>query len=315
MTDSSDLIVLAVIVGVVAVLAFLVVFERSRLRRRDARMKLDSTQSDEERAFNRIQIVRAGVDHLAQQGYEVASVRATLARASEAEQRGDPSGALQLADSAREQLVRIRESPLPGAAAALPAETPEAVSGRVERRGAPSTLPAEGPGSPTLPAGEAPSDSPARGRLPPLQVQARFELVALSRDLAGLPAGTEDALRGEVLAFFAQGQAAYDRQEYPEAWRLALRGRRRLGRTIESVAASPAAVPPASPPPSPPPSDPVPSAGAVRNCPHCGQPLRENDHFCRACGHSLSASKCPRCGTALEPNDRFCATCGAPLAG
>jgi hypothetical protein len=292
----SSAVVYAAIVGVgIALLLFVALFSRLRNRQRDARLAQESTQSDEERAFNQIQIVRASLEHLEKQGFDVGAVRALLSEAQGADERGDHAGALSTVTRAKEKLLQIRNSaaggdPTPGGTG-LASPAGAALSGAPAPEGAPD------------------GESPARPRLPPHQVEARFEMTALSADLAHAGPSVSAENRAEAQSLFGQAHSAYDRREYAEAWRLALRGRRRLGTPLETVAASPATVTTSPDPTAQPPETPTPD---TRPCPTCGRASRSGDQYCRSCGAALRGAKCPRCGTKMDPADRFCPGCGTP---
>jgi hypothetical protein len=315
---SGDDFVLLVIVASAIVLVLVYLLNQLRIRRRDAHLKLDSTQSEDERAFNQIRIARAGADHLRREGLVVDRVDRTLATAEAAQARGDHARALQLAQSARTSLVAIREGRSSGGAAApdplLPAPAP-APGGLGPR--APDL---DEPGGASFEDAGAPEAPPAAPRLPPHQVEAHFEISVLRGELEKGPDGAANgrAGRAEAETFLRQAEAAYAAESYPDAWRLALKGRRRLGSPIERVGrpgvpapVEPAGSEPARPAAAAPPS-PEPVGGETGPCPDCGRPMRAGDRFCRACGSAVATARCPRCGTPQEASDRFCAVCGAP---
>ncbi|HEV2317264.1 MAG TPA: zinc ribbon domain-containing protein [Thermoplasmata archaeon] len=310
--------IVALIAFCVAVLGSVYLLHRSRTRARDARLKLESTQSDDERAFNQIRIASAGADHLQREGYDVGPIQAVLAQARDEDQRGHHGEALRLVETARRQLVTLRTNGHPvSATAAFPAPRappPSPVHPRAAARSETSSAPpfaAPRAEALTLAAGTSASedeDTPPRAKLPAHQVEARFALTELGRDLAKSGVGSEARRLAEESR--REANDAYGQGRFADAWRLALRGRRQLGVLIEGVGgpapSRAAALAPATPTPA--------STSAIV-CPSCGAPSREGDQFCRSCGAALEDAACPRCGAHVDPGDRFCPACGGPTAG
>jgi hypothetical protein len=302
MLDVATEIVIGVVLASVVLLVFVYLLHQLRNRKRDARLQMQTTMPVADQAFNQIRIARAGADHLARDGYEVAGVRSVLDRAETLAQQGSSGEALRLADSAKERMVEIRRDP----------------RGRTGLVGAVPPSPGLGLGAPVAPAGPAPTlglggtggaeavpAEPDRPKLPTHQVEARFALQLLRKDLEhASPRNGKAAVRREASSLADEAEAAYGRKEYTEAWKLALRGRRRLGGDVESVGVRPGAglVPPSEP------------AGGGVPCPKCQHANAPNDRFCRGCGAAIAVGKCDRCGRVNEPTDQFCGTCGSPLA-
>jgi Double zinc ribbon len=109
------------------------------------------------------------------------------------------------------------------------------------------------------------------------------------------------------------GQAAYDRQDYTEALRLALKSRRTLGTRIEALPLSPASTvgDPGAPRTTGGVAEP-PTFG--RKCARCGRIAAATDEFCRGCGAPITPALCSSCGAPLLAGDRFCGKCGATQA-
>jgi Double zinc ribbon len=303
-------LILSLLVGIAVVLASVYLFHRIRRRRGEAQLREDGGLSDEDRAFNMIRLARAGCDRLAAEGFDVRAVAALVAEAESAERRGSPTVALRSAARARELLLALRTG---GSAPPSPLAGPE-------RGGYPPSRLASGPGAPFDP---GPSSSSAaeeevpRRKLPPFQVESRFAITSLERELAApIPAGAEGA-HGEAAEYLRQAEESYRSEGYAEAWRLALRGRRRLGGTLETVAAPPSRERPASAalPSKVGAPEAEPAGRGPASCPTCGRPNAPSDRFCRGCGALLGAATCARCGTPNAPDDRFCGACGTPSDG
>ena len=199
----------------------------------------------------------------------------------------------------------------------------------------PAALEVKGGDDPEVPPAEEPEEetiASERAKRPKDYMESRFMLTALKNDLAALPPERQGAPEVKEAGNWAQkGQACFDRKDYTESLRLAMRGRRLLGgagiSTISVGAgtvvdappseASPTALRSSGPPPSGvvPGEAPSPTARVKLVCERCGRNNAPSDRFCRSCGAPVSPPKCPRCQKPVEPDDKFCHGCGAPLAG
>lgn len=163
-------------------------------------------------------------------------------------------------------------------------------------------------------------------KLPKNFLESKFMLNTLRQELSDLPEDRQKGPEGrEAQDCATKSQAAFDRKDYNESLRLALRGRRRLGGGgLSTISLSPATVvesPPAQPSPTAQRSSalPVAAPGATAAeplvCARCQKVNNQGDRFCRGCGAPLSPPKCPRCQKVVAPDDQFCHGCGAPLGG
>ncbi len=304
--------------SVVLVLVYLL--NQLRLKKRDAHLKLETTQSLPERAENQIQLARSGADHLARQGFDVSAVEESIRSAEAALARRNFAVAIRIAEESREKLIALREgrtAPAPAPSVRTPASVLPVAAMVVAGAGSGRTAST----TPSAPEGDGSENN--RTKLPAHQVEARFEISLLKEEL-GRPAApnADPAARKEAADLAGKAQAAYEAKSYAEAWQLALRGRRRAGAAIERIGGK-------APTPAPraddftelgPSGSDAPASGAGDRaggvpCPTCGQTIRPSDRFCRACGGTLGAGRCPRCGAPQEPSDRFCGVCGSPVGG
>ncbi|HYK92901.1 MAG TPA: zinc ribbon domain-containing protein [Thermoplasmata archaeon] len=290
-------LVLVLLVGYYAV-------TRLRLRRKQLSLELDSSKDlVEDRSFNQLKLARAEADLLASRGIDVGRARELIVEAETARGRRDYDNSLALARSAHESLVRLHQG-LPITSSAGP--KPTGLTGRTPPLAFPSTAPGgpldrgpefEGPQSTPLPGRDDPS---ARATLPRNKAESKFQISLLDEELtrATSTAGPNAAVL-EATEIKGRATTAFDQGDFTEALRLALRGRRRLGTQLETLAPGPGAAAPA-------PAE----TGMV--CISCGEALRANDRFCRSCGTLRGTARCAACGTALDAEDKFCAACGRP---
>ena len=297
-------IVAVVILAVILVALGLMVIRRLRRRRDKLLHELkDSPELIQDRAFNRIAMARREAEILAGQGVDVTPARGLIAQAQGAFDTRNYDRAYESAQSAHEALVNARR-----------------VGGGVSLTSAP-----RGPPLPSAPPAAASSDGPIASSgstfvpppapIPKNRVESQFQLHVLAEELEraraaqGPPAATQaaDALRRQAEAAFAAGQ-------YTDAFRLALRGRRELGVSLETLPApSKGAAGASSSDEEPTTIDPgaaAERAASANRCPDCGYPMLPDDVFCRGCGRPKGEMKCPQCGAGRGPKDTFCGRCG-----
>ncbi len=286
------------VVGVAFVVFVVVYFLRSYRMRRLEELKGDPVgrASAGDRAYNRIALARREADLLESQGTEVSRARQLIELANHSLDQRQNDRAYELAQSAHETLVKARREPrLRSAWDPTASPTPEPLA----------SVPPMAP-SPALNATPAPSPAVPKNR-----VEAQFELRLLEQDLA--QAGSAAAgPNKEARELYVQGHAAFDKGNFADAFRLAIRGRRKVGATVESLGGSAAGQPPMVPGAGP--LDPDRTAEATASagrCAQCGHPLVAGDGYCRGCGAPTS-NPCPKCGSPRRARDTFCGKCGAP---
>jgi len=302
-------IVLVVILCAVMAGVGLLLLQGLRRRRDQLRGELSGKpEAIGDRAFNRIAMARREADLLASQGAEVPRARELIGEAQAAFDGRQFDRAYEIAQSAHETLVAARQRP-------PSASRPIAPAASGETREAPPA-----PGSATAPPEAA---APPAPKLPAHRAESQFQLRLLEEDLAR--AQSDRANDGRTLrakALSVQAQQAFDRSDYAEAFRLALKGRREAGGAVETLA----------PPPTRPKGagGPGPAAGAPEGasdaalaaaavasadrCPDCGHPMTAGDAFCRGCGTPRKGATCAQCGAERTPADTFCGRCGASFA-
>jgi hypothetical protein len=301
-TSTLTLIAVAAVLVVVVVGIFLLILRRLHARRDRILSELAAKPAlVQDRAFNRLAMARREAEVLARTGTDLSRAQELIAQSQAAFDLRQYPRAYELAQSAHEALVNARGSTVRRAPPSAPSSW--AV-------GTPSPDP-----SPT----SAADSSPPPAKLPKNRAESLFELHLLEQEVQTARASAP--VRGSTLeAVNLQGQAqsAFDRAEYTEAFRLALRARRSLGGSVETLSAprrGPAAPRPSRTPA--PPVDPVAAAeraAAASRCPSCGYPTLPDDTFCRGCGEPRTASACPTCGANRSATDTFCGRCGVAFA-
>ena len=179
---------------------------------------------------------------------------------------------------------------------------------------------------------EEPTIASEKAKRPKDYMEARFMLSSLRNDLEQVPPERmKDPALKEARDWAQKSQVAFDRKDYTESLRLAMRGRRRMGGTGIStisvgagtvVESPPEEISPSAQRSSAPPmatqvaalpgTAPTSPPGKVA-CGRCGRVNTPGDRFCRGCGAPLAPPKCPRCQRPVEADDKFCHACGSPL--
>lgn len=302
-TDEITALTVVVVFAVVLVGVLLYMIRRLRLRREKLLGELhDRPQLVQDRAFNRLAMARREAEILAGQGLDVARPRELIAQAQGAFDLRDSDRAYQLAQQAHEALVSARrDARLPSAPApsAPPAES----------------APAAAVSAPSPTTNPAPT-APLRVGIPKNRAESQFQLRLLDQDLTEArrsrpgSAATQEATRMR-----SDAGVAFDRGDFTDAFRLALRGRRTLGVLVEGLPAGRAIEGGANGPPSSPvgpdASRTAEQVAGAERCAECGYPALPGDAFCRGCGSPRIPGACTSCGTPRTPTDTFCGRCGA----
>jgi RNA polymerase subunit RPABC4/transcription elongation factor Spt4 len=300
------LVALLIIVGT----AGLLVVVRRRLKARIEELKGQTdgpAQFADDRSYNLLRIARAEAETLKRQGVDVSTAEAALDEAEASMRRRDYDIAVLSARRAHDLLVALRQNPTPLPSAVGPTRPSRSMTAPPPAVRAPE-LPNDPPGSsedPTVPDGPVP-------RLAKNRAESHFQIGLLNEEIAvASTSRPNDGAVADARTTTVDAQSAYDRADYTEAMRLALRGRRKLGTRIETLPPPNTRIPPT---PAPVPPSALGGPAGTAPCVQCGRPLKSADRFCRACGTPKAPTACPSCGTAVEEGDRFCPACGATMA-
>ncbi|MFZ0831099.1 MAG: zinc ribbon domain-containing protein [Thermoplasmata archaeon] len=315
-----------VVVAVSAVLVGLYMLNRYMKRRGPELAQREGKSVLNDRAFNQVRIGQAAADRLARTGVDVTAAQGLLHRAELARAGGNYEMAIDLAKKAQDSLAAARSGASPLSAATPMRSTPRDATPFISPPGPTmgSSAPAAFTAPPTVPfiagrVGDAPDTGIAPEGLPERppknKMEAHFQLELAHDELdQARAAKSRTRVFREADGMFTAGQAAYDKQDYTEALRLALKSRRTFGGRVEALPVS--KIPVASPA-----SD---AAVAGRDpggisdrptfgqkCPKCGRTAAPVDQFCRGCGTAIAPALCSNCGAPLLAGDRFCGKCGA----
>jgi hypothetical protein len=310
--DSTEiiLITLVVVLGVVVVGVLLLMMRRLRQRRAQLLHELtDRPDLVQDRAFNRLGMARREAELLSRQGADVSRAKELIAQSQAAFDNRSYDKSYQSAQMAHESLVDARRKAGQfGPAPARPSPPPTAASAL----GAPlpSTSAAPG-GSVATPVTPQP--------MPRNRAESQFQLRLLDQELEAARAANRPATAmSEALDLRTRSQAAFDRADFTEAFRIALKGRRALGTTVEGLPPTPVARSAGAPLTTGGAGAAAPDAAQTAervasgdHCKECGYPALAGDAFCRGCGTPLTPSTCLACGAARTPTDTFCGRCGA----
>jgi hypothetical protein len=297
----TEIVAVAVIVVLAVVVAGLLLYLIRRLRQR--RDKLlgelrDRPELVQDRAFNRLAMARREAEILARQGTDVTRARDLIAQAQGAFDLRNYDRAYEAAQQAHESLVHARQ------AAPLRRET------------APTSSPnaSNTPAVPVVAAASPAPPAPTPG-IPKNRAESQFQLRLLDADLEGARADRpRSAALREAARIRTQAGAAFDRGDFTEAFRLALKGRRALGAPVEGLPPRGSAGSTSAGTETPAFPDATLTAERVAGadrCRECGYPALAGDTFCRGCGIPRTPVTCDQCGAARKPTDAFCGGCGA----
>lgn len=305
-SEALTAIVFVVVLAIIVVGLLLWMLQRLRARRTKILSELkDQPQLNQDRAFNRLAMARREAVILAGQGVDVHRAQELIAESQGAFDLRQYDRAYQVAQSAHEALVNARQQGPLAPSAPLPSKGIAPAAGPLTMETGPASVPSTA------------APVPAAAAIPKNRAESQFQIRLLGDELGGLPTRrAQDHAGVEAAALLNQASAAFDRGEFTEAFRLALRGRRTLGSTVESLPAtgSAAGVAGATSNGGPAPPDPAQAAEATASaerCPDCGYPTLAGDAFCRGCGRPRTPLTCPSCGAPRGGDEPFCGQCGA----
>ena len=330
MTTTLQYEIFGAFIGALAVIVALYMYYRYNRSHLTELAKRESLSIVEDRAYNQIQLGRAAADRLSRTGVDVSEARALLDRAEASRASGAYPAAIEQAKKAQDVLAAARSGTPPVTGGSMSSGNPSGGASTPLSRASPSTTSASVRDSPTNPGGATggpagvfagteelpPVSGPSRA--PKNKMEAHFQLSLASDELdKARSSGPVPKTLREADNLFTQGQAAYDKGDFTEALRLALKSRRALGARVEGLPVHAGPVVPAGTPgvetlgasgqPAATPAEP--SFG--QKCPKCGRTAAPTDQFCRGCGAPIPPSLCTSCGAPLLAGDRFCGKCGA----
>lgn len=333
MTTTLQYEIFAAFIAALGVLVGLYMYYRYNRSHLTELAQRENASIVEDRAYNQIQLGKAAADRLGRTGVDVSEARAFLDRAEASRKSGAYPAAIEQAKQAQDLLAAARAGSAPAAGISGGAAGSSGGASAPPVTSPPLTASPAGPGPLISAGGVTSGSSGAFGRMeepvpaatpskaPRNKMEAHFQLSLAQDELDKAHAikPVPKTLR-EADSLLTQGQAAYDKEDFTEALRLALKSRRALGTRVESlpVRAAPPAASGTTPSAAVDTSE-VPSAASSepsfgQKCPKCGRTAAPSDQFCRGCGTPIPPSLCSNCGSPLLSGDRFCGKCGAVQA-
>jgi len=305
-----EITILVFVIFLAVVVAALLLYLLRRLKTRRTKLLSELDQRPElipDRAFNRLAMARREARLMSDQGVDISRAEELIAEGQGAFDNRRFDRAYEAAQSAHEALVSALRSGSRTTGAPLPSTTP-AMSSAFSPPG-----PAPAPG----PAAAAVSELPARPTIPKNQAESQFQIRLLTDELAGLTARrAKDPGAVQAAELRRQASDSFAKGDYTEAFRLALRGRRALGVTLETLPLTGGGTGSGS-------ADSGNGAGMKgdlaaaaesvaggERCPECGYPTLAGDAFCRGCGQPKATLTCPSCGAPRGAGEPFCGQCG-----
>ena len=274
-----DLIILAVLGVILAIVVFLELryFRSKRKARVDNKILLDD-------AYNSIMTTKAVAEALKSQGKVSKEANLLIIEAEAAFQRGNHLYALESINKAKDLLKNAKE------------ETADPVASIVAKVGSKGV--------------EEKCEVPFQEarKLPKNYLESKFMICSVRDILEQRGAKQKNAGAEENLK---QADQMFQKEEYTEALKLALRAKRALDGGADSIGpieSKPIAtdsqmerLPP----------QPKSLREPSKNCVRCGASLTDDDVYCRKCGMKVDRSpKCSACEEKLADDDIFCRKCG-----
>jgi hypothetical protein len=305
---------IVLVVILVIVVAGLLLYLLRRLKNRRAKLISELENRPEliqDRAFNRLAMARREARVMSDRGVDIQRAQELIAEGQAAFDLRHYERAYEVAQTAHESLVNALVKGARSTGTPLPSGEPVPRSKPAASGAAPAVAPLS---ASAPPAGEA----PVRRTIPKYRAESQFQIRLLTEEIAGLPTRRKkEANAVQAADLMRQASAAFDREDYSEAFRMALKGRRALGGTVESLPATglgtgqPASGAGNGAAPAADPAQAAEKVAAGERCPECGYPALAGDAFCRGCGRPRGALTCPSCGAPRGEQEPFCGRCGA----
>ncbi len=274
-----DLIILAVLGIILAIVVFLELrYFRSK---RKNRVDLKIMQDD---AYNSIQTTKAVAQTLKARGRTSKEANLLIIEAEAAFERGNHLYGLESINKAKDLLKSAKEEKSDPIVSIISKASPKSSEEKCE-----------------VPFQEA-------RKLPKNYLESKFMICSV-RDILVQSSAIEKNAVAE--ANLKQADESFQKEDYTEALKLAIRAKRALDGGADSIG-------PIEPKPvnkdsgverlAPPPKS---LREPSKRCVRCGSSLTEEDVYCRKCGLKVDRSpKCSSCGEKLAEDDIFCRKCG-----
>lgn len=208
-----------------------------------------------EEAYNSVESARAISRILSRKGVNVEDANAIIMKAEALYREGDYGGAKSLSDEAKRIMDRSRQEKL-----ITKEEREVKVLEKKEEDLSPTFV--------------------LQKKYPENYLAAKFSL-EMAQSM--YDSSSEEDRRG-ALVYLEEAKKAFDRNDFSESLRYAIKTQKYLKKEIEEL-----------------------------KCPSCGVTVNQGDVYCWNCGTRLKMEKCPRCGAEVQPNDKFCRSCGFRL--
>jgi ribosomal protein L40E len=274
-----DLIILAVLGVILAIVIFLELryFRSKRKTRVENKILLDD-------AYNAIMTTKAVAEALKSRRKVSKEANLLIIEAEAAFQRGNHLYALESINKAKDLLKNAKEEATDPVAS---------IANKVAGKGVEEKC--------EVPFQEA-------RKLPKNYLESKFMICSVRDILEQSGAKQKNAAAEENLR---QAEESFQKEEYTEALKLALRAKRALDGGSDSIGPIESKPIATNPQTERLPPQPKSLREPSKNCVRCGASLTDDDVYCRKCGLKVDRSpKCSVCGEKLADEDIFCRKCG-----
>jgi len=296
LTDQDKLILIGVLA---AAMIFVIYFELRVMRGKNQEVRKASQRKDD--AYNQILTTRSVMNAMQRQGHDVSSCAELVRQAKEALQKGRYETAVDLCDTARDELTKVRPGPEPERVEPdLEPEERELLEDMEDKIADAKEV--------------APAKEDYKGsRLVDIKggnyMSAKFEMGTAKAEISKAQEAGRDVVSAENLV--RRSEAAFDSGDFTKALSLALKARKEVSKAaeIETIPLKPAEAEEDAGAPSA-----EESSTPLGECKDCGAEMGPDDAFCAICGAKVERErKCMNCGTKPKPKDAFCRKCGAKI--
>ncbi len=276
-------------------------------KRADKKVKSIGKSKVEEEAFNQIQIVKSMARYMKQRGYNVSSVENMIDKAQRAYDSQNFTESLDISNSAKRVLWRLREEKTDYQDQLSPRVKEELeIIKRIGEKEEEAEMP--------------PQVKDFIRKLPENYMQSKFEIGVVEGKIMRMEDGQ---VKEFAKLYLHKAKKAFEMGEYTEALKFAIRGNRIIDTgELPEVEVKKVPAPVVQPRVeevekkivAPLIEEEEEEEEEELRCPNCGAIVRAEDNYCWNCGAKLVfIFACPNCGEEVSSEDKFCRHCGYKL--
>ncbi len=241
------------------------------------RSKIDKIDDTKDQAYNALITTRAIMSNMERSGVRSDQAKNLLRQAEEARAGGDHAAVIELAESARNVLIKEKQRQKQIGDMAKLSDTRQ-----------------------TKQEQEPTTKEKLEKEVPKNYIQAKFMLSVVQRTIEDSQGQERDVT--EAARFLALARKSFDEKDYDSSLKYGVQAKKMTEEVIIEIKPGETTIPAT-----------LTVEATPSSCVSCGTPIKAGDTFCRKCGVKIEVLDCPSCGTRPREGDTFCRKCGVTL--